>query len=212
MVSLLNGGEGLSKDRLRRVQMKGAEASKQSSELISTQLIETRAEIGLFSDISLLIRDKGKAPRFKLGRVLRMRMPGKRGKIEYSRPVPLNENDKYGYVELRVGMYKETCGEYIYQPDQQLEFTLWNVLMGVKLTYNSNTNKYCLPNEERDILIKFVEDEIKQKCKNTKTQKDNSREMKEMVDDGRRVTVVGPATNKSGQRTSGRVRKVVHFL
>lgn len=100
---------------MRRVQVK-------ASTLIDTNenvTVETKSEIGLFSDIAVLVQDKSKPPTYRIARVTRMRKDGaSRGKVEYTKPIPLNENHKYGYVELTVNMYK-SVNESTYHTHQK---------------------------------------------------------------------------------------------
>ena len=128
---MLNSDSGkLSKDRLRRVQ--------QSKLTAETDEVEVRNTIGLYSDIALLIKNRSSLPSFQLARVIRMRKPGNnRGMIEYHRPVPLNENDQFGNVELIVNSYQQDDeGNYTYTIGDQKCFTLWNVLMVVTMMYD----------------------------------------------------------------------------
>ena len=77
-----------------------------SGNLMDTALVETRSDVGMFSDVVVLVRERGGPARFRFGRIARTRRGGKRGKVEYTRPVPVHSSE-YGVLEIILNMYVE---------------------------------------------------------------------------------------------------------
>ena len=75
-----------------------------------------------------------------------MRKPGKtQGLVDYTRPIPLDHNDEYGNIQLLVAVYQQqenSSESFVYTPQNSTEFLVWNVLMGVKLTYLTDNDTY----------------------------------------------------------------------
>jgi hypothetical protein len=197
LISMLNSHESLSKDRLRRVQT----ATKTTDE----PAVDVRSQIGLYSDIALLI--KGPAPSFRLARIIRMRKPGnKQGMVEYIRPIPLNENDKFGSVQLRVAPYDPEGEHFMYKPQNAMDFTVWNVLMGVSLTYSQDNESYHLDASDRAEVQVLLDAEITRQQRIAGQPRRHREE--NMTDDGRRVTEVTPQLIGDGLNTTRRsIRK-----
>ena len=58
-------------------------------------ILSTTAQIGLYSDVAVFIKDRGSQPTYKLARIHRMLKPGNnRGKVEYKMPIEL-DNDQH---------------------------------------------------------------------------------------------------------------------
>lgn len=174
--------------------------------------IETQNEVGFFQDIAVLIKDRQKEPIFYKGRILRMRKKGTRAKIEYIRPIPLNNNDEYGYVELLLGMYVENSeGKFKYTEDKK-EFLMWNVAMGVRMTFDEDTSFYELDADDRKEITDMIAQEVFKKTKSKAVQNTSSSSgcnLQTIADDGRRVNTIEPVASTSGLRQSTRKRKII---
>jgi hypothetical protein len=58
LVSMLNASTDLSKDRLKRAQVRGDTVDTNSCQ--STETVDIRTSVGLFSDVTVLIKDPGR--------------------------------------------------------------------------------------------------------------------------------------------------------
>ena len=213
-MSLLNSApsEKLSTDRLRRVQNK--QDLTQASELASA--VDYRKEVGLHSDVSIFIKDRGSNPTFKLGRIQRMVKPGNRsGKIEYKRPINL-ENEKDANVEVSLTVYSSGSPEgiYIFCPGETAVFAAYNIIMGVKLNIQED-GTFIIDVDDRKELLEFLQEQETARGSSRRSNTSNNDESaQDMDDDGRRVEVIIPpstSTTLSGCRRSGRTRRQVTF-
>ena len=78
------------------------------------------------------------------------------GKIEYKKPVSLEDSAKLTSVTFTLGMYRKTKRGYCYQPTDISEYSIWAIIMGVKLQYQNSTKHYKLDEVDRKELHNFV--------------------------------------------------------
>ena len=107
VVVLLNDkpGERLSTGRLKQVK-------SGSSDIGHVEMLpdQTRRDVLLHSDVAYL---EGKT--YQVGRVQRMIKPANRGKIEYRRPINLDEESNSNII-LHIVSYKFNNSEYMFSP------------------------------------------------------------------------------------------------
>ena len=138
LVSMLNcnGGEKLSKDRLRRVQASKSFGNTQVDQPSNIVNINHRKVIGLGLDIAVL-ETSNKKYLHVFGRVQRLVKVKKRGKTEYKRPVDLDEQSKEN-IEVYVVLYEKEDTQWCYCPGKTKVVQISNVIMGVELNVKEN--------------------------------------------------------------------------
>lgn len=216
LVALLNASptEALSKDRLRRVRNQQNLSTETTTDgaIAQHDTINYRTEFGLYSDVAIFIKDRGSPPTFKLGRIHRMLKPGNvRGKLEFKRPISLND-EQHQNVELTLTMYAKQCdqrGVFKYLPGNTRDFTVYSVIMGVKLSIQDN-ECYTLDEQDCQELEAFLQSQAAPTRINRNTETHNRREQ-DIADDGRRVTIVEPTDLLSDNRRSRRRRRHIDF-
>lgn len=202
LVSQLNSNPNVSKDRLRRVQ------ARMSHDQGDADLdVITSNEVGLYSDVAVYIKDKGKDPEYMIGRVQRMRFRGK-SCVEYKRPVDLTESEKNSKVEFVVSMYSHVNGEYRYAGTDHKTFNIWAIIRSVELKYTPETEAYQLSDIDSNALHEFI---VTQKAHQRKKGPPKKTTNQSRADDGRRVVTVEPLNIDNGQRRSKRKRKAIVF-
>ena len=150
-MSQLNNTPDLPKDRLRRVQCELSDT--QSS--VGDTLIDFRTSIGRHHDCPVLVGNNRQYS-FLIGKVIRIRNKGATGQIEYKMPVSLEESEKYTNITFTLSMYKKTKKGYIYNSIDIQKYSIWAVIMGVKLQYKASTKQYKLDEVVHKELVSFV--------------------------------------------------------
>ena len=203
---LLNSSpEGLSTDWLKRVKSRVNNYGKQSEALEPDELC-------LFDDVAFHI--KGKPPKFKIGRVVRMRNKV-RGTVEFKTPASLCKPDQFPKLQLLTNLYDEASGHYIYDSHSNREFSLSDVIMKVKLTLEGD-NKFVLDHKDRETLNEFIKNVSNKKKREPPGCQQGSQQNKSIASengDSRVVLLVRnqDVQNGTGTRRSERTRKAVFF-
>ena len=209
LISLLNSSNGqLSKDRLKRVQSLQLEKEKKQDNDVD---VETKKEVGLFSDVAVSVKYRNGGIVYEIGRVERMRKPGNRGFVEYKRPISL-EDQNCANVLLYMSMYTMENGKYVYVATSKKEVPASAAIIGVKMQYDATKRTYSLDDSDAEELKSFIEDHNnnrKSAPKKRKTLRDQ-----QMPDEGRRVASIVPNndnTQEVGVRRSDRARRHVTY-
>jgi hypothetical protein len=206
LISMLNADPQLSKDRLKRVRFTGTVEGTQPS---LTPTVECRTEVSLFSDVAIFVKDRAGPAEYRLGRVQRIRNEGSRGMIEYKRPVAIADTDKFPKLRILVSMYEKRDSLYVFTAEK-VEFTLWNIAMGVKLEYQPDSDTYVLDCDDQADLATFLQQQAP--AVRTKRQASRKRNTETLGDaEGRMVTTVTPEASTEGCRRSRRTRRVVAY-
>ena len=151
IMSQLNNVPDLPKDRLRRVQNRPLAAPDSAGDAV----IDFRTTIGRHQDCAVLVENSGQHT-FLIGRVLRIRNRCSTGHIEYKMPVSLEDSAKNTNVNFTLAMYKKTKRGYLYRPMDIKKYSIWALIMGVKLMYKASTKQYKLDEGDRKELQTFV--------------------------------------------------------
>ena len=207
LISMLNsnGGEKLSKDRLRRVQSAKTQQTQDCQNEIASN---HRKEIGLYHDIAFTVRQANEIS-YKLGRVQRIIKQG-RCKVEYKRPIDLDET-KNDNINLHVILYEENANVYTYAVGQWKVLQVKDVIMGVELNYDEDGDKFSMDVEDRKELHNFIQVENNKRIHQKKKRGERSQAVSanNVGIDGRVVVDVEPIQNTSGNRRSDRRRKAI---
>ena len=140
LVSLLNScPEGkLSKDRLLRVQAGGKNTAAQTS--LPSETWHYRNDIGIHSDIAIIKKINGTHVA-EYGRVHRIvKKSGRREKIEYRRPVSLNDCEKDSNLQFILTKYKAGHANdiFTFAPGHTSIVSIKDVLMGCEFIMDDN--------------------------------------------------------------------------
>ncbi len=192
-MSQLNSKPEISKDRLRRVQTR-ADTHHEPPETP-----DIGPAIARHHDVALLVKQEAKYT-YIIGRVLRIRNKGSKGRIEYNRPVYLSEREKFENVRLLVKEYTPQRRNFVYNKSLSLshtkEYSIKAVIMPVSMNYTEMSQLYSLEPTDKSQLNQFVSDKNKVRTKPTK-QKQMHNVSQYMEDDGvrrQRITVPGKRT------------------
>ena len=210
VIAELRNNPTLSTDRLKRV--------KEASSLIVTNQTTTGTRTGsnvarkshdleLFDDCA--IYDKSTESMFFLGTVQRIRKKGKRGFLEYVRPISLKE--RQANIEILVTVYKkhnsETAhGHHLYEKTKDIvSVAISKVICGVELSIkDGDTNLFEMREEDLQIIKEFVENiqENRSATKQVNQSQNQSNQKSNLPDDGRRVDIVRTASGRKSKRVS----------
>ena len=163
--------------------------------------------VGLYDDIALCVREKGKPAQWKLGRVIRMRNRD-RSTVEYLRPVNIHDTRKYPKLCFVVNLYSKSNNTFDYPTNTQpVEFNLSNVIMKVTLSFDGTSDRYTLDEHDKARLDEFIVNTSSSHRKHTTTIR-TKRTQETRLDEGVVVVDVEPQPNTSnGTRTSMRKRR-----
>ena len=141
---------------------------------------------------------------YKLGRVQRLVKQGASTKIEYRKPVSLKDKK----IMVHINLYQNQEGKYIYKPGSSAVFPIEIVIKPVCLVPIAGTCS-VLDLAQGDKVK--VEEFLSQKLRRPSRQGNAQSRPQTADDDVRRVVVVQPSKNNSGQRCSTHTRKCVIF-
>ena len=210
VIAELRNNPTLSTDCLKRV--------KEASSLTVTNQTTTGTGTGsnvarkshdleLFDDCA--IYDKSTESMFFLGTVQRIRKKGKRGFLEYVRPISLKE--RQANIEILVTVYKkhnsETAhGNHLYEKTKDIvSVAISKVICDVELSIkDGDTDLFEMREEDLQIIKEFVENiqENRSATKQVNQSQNQSNQKSNLPDDGRRVDIVRTASGRKSKRVS----------
>ena len=194
VVAELRNNPSLSTDRLRRVRNASVNA-KDACGISESQL----NSVSLFDDCAFIER-KNSGDTFVLGRVQRMRKKGKRGFVEYIKPVSLDDRPKD--VEVIFSKYKLAQERYFDHTEEMDKKPLSSVICKVSLSLNCAKDMYELCKDDDETIQNFVRS--LQRARPQPATASNQVTNSNMDDDGRRV--------ESVMTTRGRLSRRVSYL
>ena len=159
------------------------------------------------------MKDRAGPAEYRLGRVHRIRNHETRELIEYKRPAAIADKAKFPNLGILVSMYNERDNVFVFTAEK-VEFTLWKIVMGVRLEYIQDTiNIYVLDAEDQVGFATFLEVQPRTAAATSRNQCSQhtcqKRNISAASDEGRVVTLVQPTVNMDACRRSSRTRGVV---
>ncbi len=203
-MSQLNAKPDVSKDRLQRVMTRGYDQQQSIPEEP-----DTGPAIARHNDVAILVK-RGSMHTFVIGRVLRIRNHGSRGKMEYKRPISLNDRDQYDNVKLVIREYTPQRRRFVYNTSLSVsltkEYSIKAVIMPVTMCYVPSSKIYSLEPSDKEQLNQFITDKNKvstqklvSKCKPRKTgsqcMEDDGMQRQRVSVPGKRTRIVRTFTN-----------------
>lgn len=201
IIAELRNNPDLSTDRSKRV--RGAGTSSENDKTADST--DSSDSVGLFDDCAFY--DPSCAGNFTLGRLQRMRKKGKRGFIEYVRPVDLR--NKPAEVEFIVSKYCRTSEEdsclYIHQ-ETVVAIPLTSLICKVYLEINQD-DEYELSEKDACIITEFLRSvEIQQSTSVRESVTPRQRSARsiavDLEDEGRRVDTIPTSRGRLSRRVS----------
>ena len=200
LVTLLNTGDNLSKDRLKRVQ---APTFIGSSNADSVNLSHTDEipddEIHLFSDILFMYRRQ-----YQLGRFQRLYTVNGGHRTEYVRPVTLSDDSN---VKAHVRVYQSLSDDLYSYTDQTVDISLSAISGLISICLGDNSTYHLSP-ASKERLDSLVAANVQTPAASSTTTAQSVSQPDDFTSSDRVVTTVQPAP---GSR-SRRVRRVVTIL
>ena len=174
---------------------------------------ETNEQVGLFDDVAVYAKERGKPAKWKLGRVIRMRNKEK-SSMEYRHPVNVHDTSKYPKLYFLINLYDEKDCKYRYlKGEEPVEYSLTNVIMKVTLTLDDLTlDLYSLDEHDRKRLDQFMLNTTSTHQKESRKTTRRKNDETAVSGEGLVVLELEPASQKEGIRTSQRKRKQRLFL
>ena len=209
LFSILNTNPtSVSKDRLTRVKSKFQ--TNQKSKVIEPE------SLSLFDEVAVHVKEKGKPPCFKIGRVIRMRNHTQ-GFLEYRKPICLADAKKYPNVILLLNLYFPDEDFYVYAAavDQSVEYKLEDIIMKVNLSIQDD-GKYSLNARDYHSLKEFLQNVAqKRKGRNNISLNTSSNEKQMGSADGKVVLYMesqgSSCSGKEVNRRSQRKQRVIVY-
>ena len=165
LISMLNSNpSNISTDRLKRVKS-GSKYSFQEGTISGN-------DIGLFDDVAMYVKDKGKEPEYKIARIMRIRNRG-RSVVEYRRPVNLDNMEKYPNLWVLTNIYEQHGSTYTYTTSNtNVEFQFSTIILKVSLECTAD-GKFKLEDSDKKKLDEFL-DHVKKPSLQNKRNKSSS--------------------------------------
>ena len=204
IIAELRNNPELSTDRLRRVRGAGTSSEIDND---STQA-DNSDSVGLFDDCAFY--DPTCTSKFILGRIQRMRKKGKKGFVEYVRPVDLG--NKPADVEVIVSKYhciSEEENSHLQYNHQEtvVSMPLSSIICKVHLEINEDEGRdddiYELSEKDSSIVTEFLKRvEMPQRSSVPPRSRNARSEAVDLEDEGRRVDTVTTARGRLSRRVS----------
>lgn len=172
---------------------------------------EDQEQVGLFDDVAVYIKDRGKPAEWRLGRVIRMRNREK-STVEYLHPVNINATVKYPKLYLLIKMYSKDKDIFLYHDSTQpVEYNLSSVIKKVTLTLTGD--EYYLDRDDQISLNEFITNISCSKTSTVKKKRMDRNQESAASGEGLVFIDVAPLPSTAdGLRKSNRKRRLRLFL